>query len=65
MQGQVERMARQQEELTAHIQTLENDYERVASEMMNFQRNLSQQDEVMQNLIQYFVRLENGGIAFS
>ena len=58
---QIERMARQQEELTAHIRTLENEYDTVVNEMMTFQRNLTQQDGLMQNLIQYFVQFENGG----
>ena len=59
---QLERMARQQDEMTAHIRNLEADYENVLGEMVTFQRNLSQQDGLMQNLVQYFLQLENGGM---
>ncbi len=55
-------MTRQQDEMTAHIRNLEADYENVLGEMVTFQRNLSQQDGLMQNLVQYFLQLENGGM---
>lgn len=54
-------MARAQDEMTAHIRNLENNYQNVLNEMVNFQRNMAQQDGLMQNLIQYFLQLENGG----
>ena len=44
-----------------HIRHLENDYQSVLGEMVNFQRNMAQQDGLMQNLIQYFLQIENGG----
>ena len=34
-------------------------------EMMNFQRNMVAQDQLMQNLIQYLVNLEAGQSSFS
>ena len=60
LQSQLDRMARQQDEMTAHIRNLENNYQNVLNEMVNFQRNMAQQDGLMQNLIQYFLQLENG-----
>lgn len=54
-------MARDQEELVAHVRNLESNYQNVLGEMVNFQRNMAQQDGLMQNLIQYFLQLENGG----
>ncbi|KAF7796979.1 hypothetical protein EIP86_008168 [Pleurotus ostreatoroseus] len=65
LQSQLERMARQQDEMTAHIRNLENNYQNVLNEMVNFQRNMAQQDGLMQNLIQYFLQLENGGMVSS
>ena len=65
LQAQLERMARQQDEMTAHIRNLENNYQNVLNEMVNFQRNMAQQDGLMQNLIQYFLQLENGGTVSS
>lgn len=46
--------------MTAHIRNLERNYQEVLSEMVNFQRNMAQQDGLMQNLIQYFLQVENG-----
>ena len=39
---------------------MEANYQNVLSELVNFQRNMAQQDGVMQNLIQYFLNIENG-----
>ena len=61
LQAQVERLTVAHEEMAQHIRHLENDYQSVLSEMVNFQRNMAQQDGLMQNLIQYFLQLENGG----
>ena len=58
-------MARAQDEMTAHIRNLENNYQSVLGEMVNFQRNMAQQDGLMQNLIQYFLQVENGGYSSS
>jgi len=38
---------------------VETNYQNVLSELVNFQRNMAQQDGVMQNLIQYFLNIEN------
>ncbi|KAI8982936.1 HSF-type DNA-binding-domain-containing protein [Trametes punicea] len=62
LQAQIDRMARDQEEMAAHIRSLETNYQNVLSEMVNFQRNMAQQDGLMQNLIQYFLQLENGKV---
>ncbi|KAI9065063.1 hypothetical protein FKP32DRAFT_1602611 [Trametes sanguinea] len=62
LQAQIERMQRDQEEMAAHIRSLETNYQNVLSEMVNFQRNMAQQDGLMQNLIQYFLQLENGKV---
>lgn len=45
--------------MTNHIRTLESNYQSVLNEMVYFQRNMAQQDALMQNLIQYFLQLEN------
>jgi osomolarity two-component system response regulator SKN7 len=46
--------------MSAHVQSLERNYQDVLVEMVNFQRNMAQQDGLMQNLIQYFLQVENG-----
>ena len=56
-------MARAQDEMTAHIRNLEVNYQNVLNEMVCFQRNMAQQDGLMQNLISYFLQLENGGLS--
>ncbi|KAI0784340.1 HSF-type DNA-binding-domain-containing protein [Abortiporus biennis] len=62
LQNQLERMNKMQEEMSAHIRNLESNYQNVLTEMVNFQRNMAQQDGLMQNLIQYFLQLENGKV---
>ncbi|CAL1705834.1 unnamed protein product [Somion occarium] len=60
IQAQMDRMQRTQDEMATHISNLERNYQNVLNEMVNFQRNMAQQDGLMQNLIQYFLQLENG-----
>ena len=61
LQAQIERLTQAHDEMAQHIRHLENNYQSVLGEMVNFQRNMAQQDGLMQNLIQYFLQLENGG----
>ncbi|KAI9446058.1 HSF-type DNA-binding-domain-containing protein [Lactarius indigo] len=60
LQAQVERLVQTQDDMSAHIRHLENNYQNVLTEMVNFQRNMAQQDGLMQNLISYFLQMENG-----
>ena len=62
LQSQVDRLTRTQDEMAAHIRNLESNYQNVLNEMVYFQRNMAQQDGLMQNLIQYFLQLENGKV---
>ena len=48
--------------MTTHVRNLERNYQEVLVEMVNFQRNIAQQDGLMQNLIQYFLQVENGAL---
>ncbi|EPQ57751.1 hypothetical protein GLOTRDRAFT_119791 [Gloeophyllum trabeum ATCC 11539] len=59
LQLQIDRLVRQQDEMVAHVRNLEGNYQNVLGEMVNFQRTMAQQDGLMQNLIQYFLQLEN------
>jgi osomolarity two-component system, response regulator SKN7 len=65
LQSQIDRLTRAQDDMAAHIRSLESNYQSVLSEMVNFQRNMAQQDGLMQNLIQYFLQLENGCLDYS
>jgi osomolarity two-component system, response regulator SKN7 len=60
LQSQIDRLTRTTEDQAAHIRSLERNYQDVLVEMVNFQRNMAQQDGLMQNLIQYFLGVENG-----
>ena len=64
LQAQVERLVQTQDDMSAHIRHLENNYQNVLTEMVNFQRNMAQQDGLMQNLISYFLQMENGQLNF-
>ena len=46
--------------MAGRLRSVETNYQNVLSELVNFQRNMAQQDGVMQNLIQYFLNIENG-----
>ena len=46
--------------MASRLRSVEANYQNVLSELVNFQRNMAQQDGVMQNLIQYFLNIENG-----
>ena len=61
LQAQIDRLTQLHEDMTQHIRHLDSKYQGVLSEMVNFQRNMAQQDGLLQNLIQYFLQLENGG----
>lgn len=60
LQGQLNELARTQVAMQQHMTNLSQDYQAVIGEMMNFQRNMVAQDQLMQNLIQYLVSLEAG-----
>jgi osomolarity two-component system response regulator SKN7 len=64
LQAQVERLVQTQDDMSTHIRHLENNYQNVLTEMVNFQRNMAQQDGLMQNLISYFLQMENGQFIF-
>ncbi|KAI6139475.1 HSF-type DNA-binding-domain-containing protein, partial [Pisolithus tinctorius] len=46
------------------VRGLERYYKDVLGEMVRFQRNLAQQDGLMQSLVQYFLRAEGGESAY-
>ncbi|BGP68621.1 Transcription factor SKN7 [Rhodotorula toruloides] len=58
LQVQLDGLARTQQAMQQHMTNLSQDYQAVIGEMMNFQRNMVAQDQLMQNLIQYLVSLE-------
>lgn len=62
LQNQIENLHRTQQGMSQHMSNLSRDYQAVMGEMMSFQRNMVAQDSLMQNLIQYLVNLEAGGL---
>jgi osomolarity two-component system, response regulator SKN7 len=58
LQNQVESLTRYQDTLTNHLQGLSQQYQAVVSKMLSFQRTLTTQDSVMQNIIQYLANPE-------
>ncbi|KAJ7591602.1 HSF-type DNA-binding-domain-containing protein [Mycena floridula] len=61
LQAQVDRLNQSQEQIRAHVDNLERNYHDVLVEMVSFQRNMAQQDGLLQNLVQYFLKMENNG----
>lgn len=54
-------MARQQDAMKAHIRDMENRHENVVAEMETLQRDLTQQDGLMQSVAQYLLDRGTGG----
>ncbi|KDE02703.1 hypothetical protein MVLG_06765 [Microbotryum lychnidis-dioicae p1A1 Lamole] len=54
----LDQLHRSHSNMQQHINNLSQDYQAVIGEMMNFQRNMVAQDQLMQNLIQYLINLE-------
>ncbi|KAF7298508.1 Response regulatory domain-containing protein [Mycena kentingensis (nom. inval.)] len=60
LQAQLSSLSAAHEEVLSHVRNLERSYQEVLVEMVGFQRSMAQQDGLMQNLIQYFLRENNG-----
>ena len=60
LQATIENMARTQEEMALHIRHLETNYRNVLNEMVDFQRTMARQDQLMQGLIEYLLAPANG-----
>ncbi|KDN52603.1 hypothetical protein K437DRAFT_231954 [Tilletiaria anomala UBC 951] len=58
LKEQVKSLTIVQDQMTNHISTLTKQYQGVISEMLTYQRNMFEQDQLMQNLIQYLVNTE-------
>jgi osomolarity two-component system, response regulator SKN7 len=65
LQNQIESLTRYQDRLARHLQGLSHQYQTVVSKMLNFQRTLTTQDTVMQNIIQYMVNPETNPAALT
>lgn len=60
LKDQVASLTTIQDQMNGHINNLTRQYQGVIGEMLTFQRNMVQQDQLMQNLIQYLMNLEAG-----
>ncbi|KAJ7253384.1 HSF-type DNA-binding-domain-containing protein [Mycena haematopus] len=60
LQAQLTSLSAAHEDVLSHVRNLERSYQEVLVEMVGFQRGMAQQDGLMQNLIQYFLRENNG-----
>ncbi|SNX84882.1 related to SKN7 - transcription factor [Melanopsichium pennsylvanicum] len=58
LKAQVANLTAVQDQMQNHILALTKQYQGVIGEMLTFQRNIVQQDQLMQNLIQYLMNLE-------
>lgn len=59
LKEQIATLTATQDAMSAHIAKLTKQYQGVIGEMLTFQRNMVQQDHLMQNLIQYLMNLES------
>ncbi|TKY85345.1 hypothetical protein EX895_005507 [Sporisorium graminicola] len=58
LKAQVAHLTVVQDQMQNHVLALTKQYQGVIGEMLTFQRNMVQQDQLMQNLIQYLMNLE-------
>ena len=61
MEMQLERMSQQQEEIMTHIVNVRRDYETLVADLATLQANMSRQEAMVQQLMQYVMRLEGSG----
>ncbi|KAJ7272952.1 HSF-type DNA-binding-domain-containing protein, partial [Mycena rebaudengoi] len=61
LQAQLSSLSAAHDEVLSHVRNLERNYQEVLMEMVGFQRGMAQQDGLLQNLIQYFLRENNNG----
>ncbi|CAD6884186.1 unnamed protein product [Tilletia laevis] len=59
LKGQVATLTAVQEQMDRHIKGLTRQYQGIIGEMLTVQRNMVQQDQFMQNLIQYLMSMDN------
>ncbi|KAL9931989.1 hypothetical protein V8E36_009050 [Tilletia maclaganii] len=59
LKGQIASLTAVQDQMNKHINGLTKQYQGIIGEMLTFQRNMVQQDQLMQNLIQYLMNMEN------
>jgi len=55
LQNQVDQLLQGQEEMSAHLRSLESNYESMLRVMVEFQRNMAQQDSLIQNMIYHLL----------
>lgn len=58
LKQQMAALTESQDQMTDHINNLTKQYQGVIGEMLTFQKNMVQQDQLMQNLIQYLMNIE-------
>jgi len=58
LQSQVNNLTKLQTTMNEHLHGLSKNYHTVVQDLLNFQKNMVAQDQLMQNLVQYLVNLE-------
>ncbi|RIA95968.1 HSF-type DNA-binding-domain-containing protein [Glomus cerebriforme] len=58
LQSQVNNLTKLQTNMNEHLHALSKNYHSVVQDLLNFQKNMVAQDQLMQNLVQYLVNLE-------
>ncbi|EIN06972.1 hypothetical protein PUNSTDRAFT_71345 [Punctularia strigosozonata HHB-11173 SS5] len=59
LENEVDRLRQTNDDTILRLRDLEARYETVLAEIVGFQRNMAQQDSVMKDLIQYFLKIES------
>ncbi|CAG8485191.1 6377_t:CDS:2 [Ambispora leptoticha] len=58
LQSQVNTLTKLQTNMNNHLHALSKNYHNVVQDLLNFQKNMAAQDQLMQNLVQYLVTQE-------
>ncbi|THH32283.1 hypothetical protein EUX98_g1925 [Antrodiella citrinella] len=67
LQNEIARLESVQDDMALHIRHMEKNYQNVLNEMVDFQRTMARQDQLMQGLIEYFLSPSgnDGGLSSS
>ncbi len=61
LHAQIDRMSAQQDELSAHIQDMDEGYVTVLGGLSNLQRSYEQRDDVMRQIMEYTMQMNDNG----
>ena len=60
LKTQINNLTKLQYTMNEHMTTLSKNYHSVVQDLLNFQKTMNAQDQLMQSLVQYLIHLDTG-----